>query len=78
MACEWHTDDMRFERKIKLSFLKPSDDSLSKYLICEEFLACNGCFGLFTKIKNGSYHQPFQMEKMLPFIETYLTGKDGK
>ena len=37
MTCEWHTDGMRFERKVKLSFfLKLFDNSLSKYLICEK------------------------------------------
>ena len=35
MTYEWHTGDMRFERQIKLSFLKLFDNSLSKYLICK-------------------------------------------
>ena len=35
MTCECHTDDMQFERKVRLSFLKLFDNSLSKYLICE-------------------------------------------
>ena len=64
-TCEWHTDDMRFERKIKLTFLKLFDNPpkfvfkfvFLWFVICrivKEFLACNGCFGLFTKIKKGS------------------------
>ena len=32
---ERHTDDMRFQRKIKLSFSKHFEKSLSKYLICK-------------------------------------------
>ena len=39
-----------FERKIKLTFYGLLI-ILSKYP--SEFLACNGCFGLFTKIKKG-------------------------
>ena len=34
-----HTDDMRFERKIKLTFLKLFINSLSKYLIFKR-IAC--------------------------------------
>ena len=45
---------MQFERKIKLSFLKLFDNSLSKYLICKRIFACNGYFELFNKIKMGS------------------------
>ena len=53
MTYEWHTDDMRFERQIKLSFLKLFDNSLSNFWFVKEFLACNSCFGLFNKIKKG-------------------------
>ena len=35
MTYELYMDDMRFERKIKLIFLKLFDNSLSKYLICK-------------------------------------------
>ena len=35
MTFEWHTDDMRFKRKMKLSFLKLFDNYLLKYLICK-------------------------------------------
>ena len=57
MICKSHMDDMRFGRKIKLTFLKLFDN-----IICDfqnmwfekEFLVCNGCFGLFTKTKKGS------------------------
>ena len=35
MTCEWRTDNMLFERTIKLSFLKLFDNSLSKYLVCK-------------------------------------------
>ena len=35
MTCEWHTDDTGLERKIKLSFLKLFDNSLSNHLICK-------------------------------------------
>ena len=37
MTCDWHTDDMQFifERKIKFSFVKRFDNSLSKHLIYE-------------------------------------------
>ena len=37
--------------KKALTFLRVFDNSLSKYLILKEFFACNGCFGLFNKIK---------------------------
>ena len=30
------------------------DKLLLKYLILKQLLACNGCFGVFTKIKKGS------------------------
>ena len=35
---------------MKLPFLRFIDNRLSKYLTFKIFLACNGCFGLFTKI----------------------------
>ena len=35
MSFECHMDDMRFQKKIKLSFLKLLENSLSKYLICK-------------------------------------------
>ena len=54
MTFELHTDDMRFERKIKLSFLKLFDNSISNYLICERIPCMHDCFGLFNKIKKGS------------------------
>ena len=43
-----------FEEKIKLMFLKVFDNPASKYLVLQEFIACNGCFELFTKIKKES------------------------
>ena len=30
------------------------DNPLWKYIFLKEFLACSGCFGLFSKIKKGS------------------------
>ena len=63
---EWHTDDMRvhtddmwFKRKIKVlkvfSFTKYFFQILFQNIwFAEKFLTCNGCFGLFTKIKKGS------------------------
>ena len=53
-TCEWHADDMRFERKVKLTFLNFLIILFQNIRFVKEFLACNGCFGLFTKIKNGS------------------------
>ena len=44
---EWHTDGMPFERKIKLTFLKPFINSLSKYQICKRIL------GYLPKLKRG-------------------------
>ena len=39
-----------------LTFLRVFDNPLSKYffLLLKKFLVCNGCFGIFTKIKRGS------------------------
>ena len=55
-TCKWHTDDMRFERKINLTFLNLFDNPLSKYPICKRIgWFGNGCIGLFTKIKKGSW-----------------------
>ena len=54
MTFEWDTDDMRLERKIRLSFWKLFGNSLSNTWFVKEILACNGCFALFTKIKNWS------------------------
>ena len=42
------------KKKVKLTFLKLFDNTLSKYAILKELIGCNGCFGLFTKIKKGS------------------------
>ena len=41
------------KEKIKLTFLRLFDDPISKYLFLKEFLACNGCFELFAKMKRG-------------------------
>ena len=41
-------EETGFQRKIKVNFFKA-------YILClKEFLAWNGCFGLFTKIEKGS------------------------
>ena len=48
---KWHTDNMRLERKIKFTFLKLFDNPYSNIWFVKEFLACNGCFRLFPKIK---------------------------
>ena len=45
---------MDSKKKVKLTFLKFFDDTLSKYAILKELIGCNGCFGLFTKIKKRS------------------------
>ena len=42
------------KKKLKLTFLKLFDNTLSKYAILKELIGCNGCFELFTKIKKGS------------------------
>ena len=42
-----------FEIKNKVNFLRLFENPLSKYLFLKEFLACNGCFQLFAKIKRG-------------------------
>ena len=59
---EWHADvirvqtnDMWFERKIKLIFLKCFDVIFfSNIWFIKEFSACDVYFGLFTKIKKRS------------------------
>ena len=38
MTCDWHSDDLWFERKIKLTFLKLFDNSLSNFWIDENCL----------------------------------------
>ena len=56
MICKSHMDDMRFGRKIKLTFLKLFDNIICDFQnmwFVKEFLVCNGCFGLFTKTKKG-------------------------
>ena len=35
---------------MNLSFLRLFDNPLSKYIVLKQFLACNDCFWLFTKI----------------------------
>ena len=42
------------KKKVKLTFLKFFDNTLSKYAILKELIGCNGCFGLFTKTKKRS------------------------
>ena len=42
------------KEKIKLTFLRLLIILFQNILFLKEFLACNGCFGLFTKIKKGS------------------------
>ena len=46
---EWDTDNMWFERK-KIIFFKSFFQNI---WFVKEFLYCNGCFGLFDKIKKG-------------------------
>ena len=43
------------EEKIKLTFLRVFDYPISKYLTDKRIFACNGCYGLFTQIKSGSW-----------------------
>ena len=42
------------EEKIKVTFKRFFDNLLLRYLISKRILAVIGCFGLFTKIKEGS------------------------
>ena len=44
MTYEWQTDDMRFKWKIKLIFLKPFINYLSKYLINKRIPFMQGLF----------------------------------
>ena len=37
-----------------LTVLRLFDNPFSKYFFLKEFLACNGCYGLFIKIRSGS------------------------
>ena len=38
-------------KKKKVNFFKAFDNPFSKYLIFKRISECNGCFGLFAKIK---------------------------
>ena len=42
------------KEKINLTFLRPFDYSVSKYLIFQRISCVHGSFGLFSKIKKGS------------------------
>ena len=40
------------KEKVKLTFLRLFDNTLN-LLFLKKYIACNDCFGLFTKIKKG-------------------------
>ena len=56
-----------------INFLKFFDNPFQNVLFLKEFLACNGCFGLFTKIKKGSWtsfwctFSPWFFHKIIPY-----------
>ena len=56
MAYHWHADDMRFERKIKLNFVKFFDNSLSKYLIWERNPCMQWLFWVIYKNGKGIWN----------------------
>ena len=51
---EWHANDMRFERKIKLAFLKVFINYLSKYLISQRSPCMQWLFWVIYQNKKGS------------------------
>ena len=50
MTYKWHTDDIRFERKIKLTSLKLFDNPLSKYLISKSIPCMQWIYWVIYKI----------------------------
>ena len=80
---------MQFERKVRLSFLKLFDNSLSKYLICERIPCMQWLFLIIylTKLKRGlelafgahflhGFYILYQLTKFQPHIS--FTGYQTK
>ena len=72
MTFEWQTNDMCFKRKIKLSFLKLFENSLSKYVICRKnSLHVMAVLGYLIKLK-WSLELSFSADFLLGFLVQIL------